>query len=43
MLVVAALGGHALLRRGEPADEPHQRRNIELPSTRWPNSRATSP
>lgn len=30
MLVVAALGGNALLRRGEPADERHQRHNVEL-------------
>jgi hypothetical protein len=30
MLVVAALGGNALLRRGEPADEAHQRHNVEL-------------
>lgn len=29
-LIVAALGGNALLRRGEPADEPHQRRNVEM-------------
>ncbi len=28
MLVVVALGGNALLRRGEPADAPTQRRNI---------------
>ena len=26
--VVAALGGNALLQRGEPADAPHQRRNV---------------
>ncbi len=30
MLVVAALGGNALLRRGEPADAETQRRNIEV-------------
>ncbi|MGD0452993.1 MAG: carbamate kinase [Solirubrobacteraceae bacterium] len=30
MLVVVALGGNALLRRGEPADEQHQRHNVEL-------------
>ena len=29
MLVVAALGGNALLRRGEPADDEHQRHNVE--------------
>lgn len=29
MLVVAALGGNALLRRGEPADAATQRRNVE--------------
>ncbi len=28
MRVVAALGGNALLQRGEPADAPHQRRNV---------------
>lgn len=28
MLVVAALGGNALLRRGEPADADHQRANV---------------
>jgi carbamate kinase len=28
MLVVAALGGNALLRRGEPADVGHQRANV---------------
>lgn len=28
MLVVAALGGNALLRRGEPADVDHQRANV---------------
>ena len=30
MLVVAALGGNALLRRGEPADAESQRRNIDV-------------
>ncbi len=30
MLVVAALGGNALLRRGEPADVASQRRNAQL-------------
>jgi carbamate kinase len=30
MLVVVALGGNALLRRGEPADESHQRHNVEI-------------
>ena len=30
MRVVAALGGNALLRRGEPADAETQRRNIEV-------------
>jgi len=30
MLVVVALGGNALLRRGEPADDAHQRRNVAL-------------
>lgn len=28
MRVLAALGGNALLQRGEPADAPHQRRNV---------------
>ena len=30
MLIVAALGGNALLRRGEPADADTQRRNVEV-------------
>ena len=30
MLVVAALGGNALLRRGEPADAETQRRNVDI-------------
>ena len=30
MLVVAALGGNALLRRGERADADTQRRNVEV-------------
>ena len=30
MLVVAALGGNALLRRGEPADAETQRRNVDV-------------
>ena len=30
MRVVAALGGNALLQRGEPADAPHQRRNVAV-------------
>jgi len=30
MLIVAALGGNALLRRGEPAEAETQRRNIEV-------------
>lgn len=30
MLIVAALGGNALLRRGEPIDAATQRRNVEL-------------
>ncbi len=30
MLVVAALGGNALLRRGEPADAEAQRKNVKL-------------
>src|SRR5579872_5959048 len=29
-LVVVALGGNALLRRGEPADSETQRRNVEI-------------
>ncbi len=30
MLIVAALGGNALLRRGEPADAETQRRNVQV-------------
>ena len=30
MLIVVALGGNALLRRGEPADAQTQRRNVAL-------------
>lgn len=30
MLIVVALGGNALLRRGEPADAQTQRRNVEV-------------
>ncbi|MHC4932347.1 MAG: carbamate kinase [Planctomycetota bacterium] len=33
MLVVVALGGNALLRRGEPIDAAMQRRNVEIAAT----------
>ena len=37
MLVVAALGGNALLRRGEPADAKTQRLNIRDPAFQHPS------
>ena len=43
MRVVVALGGNALLRRGEPADAEAQRRQRRAPpSTRSPRSRAST-
>ncbi len=38
MRLVVALGGNALLRRGEPAEAETQRQNVLGPPPRWPRS-----
>ena len=42
MLVVAALGGNALLRRGEPLDAETAQRNAKVAAGRWPRSRRST-
>ena len=42
MRVVVALGGNALLRRGEPLTAENQRANAGPPAARWHRSRATT-
>ena len=42
MRVVVALGGNALLRRGEPLTAENQRANARTACRRWHRSRAST-